>query len=194
VSETGSTLLALEDALPGLGLFLNRKGRVVYAVEYWKDGTRIQKVIGRVNKISVKKARKFAAKLLSENQITTRPVQTETEARPVQPEIIAKPARPQLRRRPRVAKHQPESAAADDRSDQQETKALDEQKSTPNNPRRLATFDEIKEMFGIPYGRRQIDRLEAEGKFPKRVRIGESRVAWVISEIEAFVEQRMARR
>jgi len=36
---------------------------------------------------------------------------------------------------------------------------------------KLLTFGELKE-HGVPLGRRQIDRLEARGRFPKRVQIG----------------------
>nr|WP_283833143.1 amidohydrolase family protein [Bradyrhizobium diazoefficiens] len=43
-------------------------------------------------------------------------------------------------------------------------------------------------------GRRHIDRLEAEGKFPRRVPIAQQRVAWVASEIDEFAESRIAKR
>jgi predicted DNA-binding transcriptional regulator AlpA len=52
----------------------------------------------------------------------------------------------------------------------------------------------LKETYNIPLGRRQIDRLEKAGKFPKRVPVGERRVAWVASEIEAHVEALLAKR
>ena len=43
----------------------------------------------------------------------------------------------------------------------------------------------------------QIGRLEGEGKFPKRMRLGigrYSRVAWIESEVEAWMEARIAER
>ncbi|MCK1306847.1 Arm DNA-binding domain-containing protein [Bradyrhizobium sp. 45] len=80
MSGIGQTLVEL-DGLPGFAVFLTRKGRMVYAVEYFEDGRRIQKLIGTVNKISFKKARKLAAKLLSENQIADQPAQTETSGK-----------------------------------------------------------------------------------------------------------------
>ena len=39
-----------------------------------------------------------------------------------------------------------------------------------------------------------IARLEAAGKFPKRVRIGENRVGWLESEIEDWIKARIAER
>lgn len=44
------------------------------------------------------------------------------------------------------------------------------------------------------HGRRQIDRQEAKGKFPRRVPIGESRVGWLETEINAHVEAQIASR
>lgn len=42
---------------------------------------------------------------------------------------------------------------------------------------KLLLFPELKD-HGVRYGRRQIDRPEKRGKFPKRVPIGDSRVGW----------------
>ncbi len=47
---------------------------------------------------------------------------------------------------------------------------------------------------GIPTGRRQLDRLEAAGKFPRRVQISPGRVGWVAEEIDAHVATAIARR
>jgi prophage regulatory protein len=55
-------------------------------------------------------------------------------------------------------------------------------------------FRELKSTHNIPYSRRHIDRLEAAGKFPKRVPVGERRVAWVASEFEAYVDSLIAKR
>jgi prophage regulatory protein len=57
----------------------------------------------------------------------------------------------------------------------------------------LLLFPELK-AHGIPLGRRQVDRLERLGKFPKRVGIGERRVGWVESEIDAHVAAAIASR
>jgi prophage regulatory protein len=55
---------------------------------------------------------------------------------------------------------------------------------------RFLSFDELKG-FGINYCRPHIWRLEREGKFPRRVPIGEARIAWVESEIVAWQQQRI---
>ena len=47
---------------------------------------------------------------------------------------------------------------------------------------------------GIPLGRRQLDRLEAAGKFPRRVRISERRVGWLAEEIDAYMAAKIANR
>jgi prophage regulatory protein len=58
---------------------------------------------------------------------------------------------------------------------------------------KLLLFPELKG-YGVRYGRRQVDRLEAAGDFPKRVPIGASRVGWVESEIVAHVDALIAGR
>jgi prophage regulatory protein len=46
----------------------------------------------------------------------------------------------------------------------------------------------------IAYSQNHLRRLEAAGKFPKRVRIGDNRVGWVRAEVEAWIEARMGAR
>ncbi len=46
----------------------------------------------------------------------------------------------------------------------------------------------------IPYSANHIRRLEKEGKFPKRVQIGASRVGWVRAEVEQWLNDRMGAR
>ena len=61
---------------------------------------------------------------------------------------------------------------------------------------RLLSFPELKE-HGVLLGRKQIDRLEAAGKFPKRVKLGEGRegrIGWVRDEIDAHVGRAIAGR
>ena len=53
----------------------------------------------------------------------------------------------------------------------------------------LIVADEIAQR--IPYSQNQLRRLEAQGSFPKRVRIGANRVAWVRAEIDDWIEARM---
>ena len=42
----------------------------------------------------------------------------------------------------------------------------------------------------VPYSRQHLARLEAAGQFPKRLRLGQCRVGWLLSEVEAWIENR----
>ncbi len=55
---------------------------------------------------------------------------------------------------------------------------------------RLIVFKDLKAR-GVLLGRRQIDRLEKAGKFPRRVPISASRVAWVAEEIDQWVTDKI---
>jgi prophage regulatory protein len=57
----------------------------------------------------------------------------------------------------------------------------------PAHAKRISLFHEL-EVLGVLYSRRHLDRLEMEGKFPKRVALGEGRVGWVTSEVVAHVD------
>lgn len=46
----------------------------------------------------------------------------------------------------------------------------------------------------VPYSASHIWRLERSGKFPQRVRLGGNRVAWLQSEVNSWVESRLAAR
>jgi prophage regulatory protein len=59
--------------------------------------------------------------------------------------------------------------------------------------RKLLSFPELRE-HGVLLGRRHVDRLEAEGKFPKRVHVSDRRVGWVVEEIDAHVAAKIANR
>ena len=60
------------------------------------------------------------------------------------------------------------------------------------NPTRLITQRELRAM--IPFTPQHILRLEKKGRFPRRVRLGENRVAWLLTEIEAWIAERTAAR
>ena len=45
-----------------------------------------------------------------------------------------------------------------------------------------------------PYSLVHIRRLEAQGKFPKRIKLGDNRIAWRRDEVEAWVDARIAER
>lgn len=42
----------------------------------------------------------------------------------------------------------------------------------------------------VPFSRAHIYRLEAKGAFPRRIRIGDARVAWIESEVENWIQQK----
>lgn len=58
----------------------------------------------------------------------------------------------------------------------------------------LVSKKELKTIFGIPYTSAHIARLEASGKFPKRVQLGPCRVVWVSEEIQKLLDERIAAR
>ena len=47
---------------------------------------------------------------------------------------------------------------------------------------------------GIRYSRPQLWRLEKAGRFPRRIRLGDNRIAWVESEIDQYLLDRIAER
>jgi prophage regulatory protein len=47
---------------------------------------------------------------------------------------------------------------------------------------------------GIRFSRAQLHRLVTAGDFPRPVKIGKNRNAWVESEIDAFIEAKIAER
>ena len=51
---------------------------------------------------------------------------------------------------------------------------------------KLCTWKELKEVYGIPYCRMHIRRLELKGRFPQRIPLGECRVAWLAHEVEQW--------
>lgn len=51
------------------------------------------------------------------------------------------------------------------------------------------TYDEVRTR--VPYSRVHLYRLEEQGDFPKRKRIGANRVAWVRAEVEQWLAERM---
>ena len=59
-------------------------------------------------------------------------------------------------------------------------------------PCRLITRAELSQI--VPYTGQHILRLERTGKFPRRIKVGANRVAWLLSEVEAWVAARVAER
>ncbi len=59
--------------------------------------------------------------------------------------------------------------------------------------KRLATRVDLKRM-GITLSNTTLLRLEARGRFPRRLRIGGTTVAWLMSEIDDWLAERAEER
>jgi prophage regulatory protein len=46
----------------------------------------------------------------------------------------------------------------------------------------------------IPYSLNHLRRLEAQGQFPRRIRIGANRIAWLRNEVEQWLADRVEAR
>jgi prophage regulatory protein len=57
---------------------------------------------------------------------------------------------------------------------------------------RLLSKKQLREM--VLYSPQHIARLEAAGKFPKRIRLGQSRVGWLEEEVRGWLNARIAER
>jgi prophage regulatory protein len=60
--------------------------------------------------------------------------------------------------------------------------------------KKVVSKKELRTVCGIPYTPQHIARLEAAGQFPKRIKLGQNRVAWILSEVEEWLDQRIAKR
>jgi prophage regulatory protein len=59
---------------------------------------------------------------------------------------------------------------------------------------RLLSFVELKTVKGIAYSKAHLHRLIKIGKFPRPIKIGENRNAWIEEEIDAHIEAKIADR
>lgn len=57
---------------------------------------------------------------------------------------------------------------------------------------KLVSKKELKTVYGVPYSFQHIARLEAAGAFPKRVKLGACRVAWLAEEVQQWIDNRVA--
>lgn len=57
---------------------------------------------------------------------------------------------------------------------------------------KLLSKKQVRELISLSFT--QIDRLEKLGKFPKRIRLGQSRVAWIADEVEKWIQDRILTR
>jgi prophage regulatory protein len=61
------------------------------------------------------------------------------------------------------------------------------------NIRRLLTYKDLRAV-GINFSREHFRRLEAAGKFPRRIYLGPQKLAWFEDEILAWIAERDAER
>ena len=54
---------------------------------------------------------------------------------------------------------------------------------------RIISKKELKRI--VPFTPQHILRLEKQGKFPKRIQVGERRVGWLLSDVETWIASRM---
>jgi len=60
--------------------------------------------------------------------------------------------------------------------------------------KQVVSKKELRTVCGIPYSPQHIARLEAAGRFPQRIRLGQNRVAWLLAEVEEWLDERIAKR
>ena len=66
---------------------------------------------------------------------------------------------------------------------------MTDQRQDPN------TFILAQELTGlVPFSPNHLRRLEAQGDFPRRIRIGANRIAWLRDEVEQWLAVRMEAR
>lgn len=61
-----------------------------------------------------------------------------------------------------------------------------------DTPRRLIFPDEVHSISR--YSAQHLRRLEAQGDFPRRIRIGANRIAWLRDEVEQWLADRLEAR
>ena len=59
--------------------------------------------------------------------------------------------------------------------------------------KRLATRDDLKR-YGINVSNQTLLRWEARGRFPRRVKIGGTTCAWIVSELDDWFQERAEER
>jgi prophage regulatory protein len=60
------------------------------------------------------------------------------------------------------------------------------------SPTHLITKAELRRM--VPYTPQHILRLEKQNKFPKRIQVGDNRVAWILAEVQSWIDARVGQR
>jgi len=57
---------------------------------------------------------------------------------------------------------------------------------------KILSYDDLRTEKGIAYSRVHLWRFERDGKFPKRVPLGQSRHGWVDNEVDDWLLAKMA--
>lgn len=65
---------------------------------------------------------------------------------------------------------------------------------TELRPSRLLSWKQLKEQFGISFSREHLWRLEAAGKFPRRLYLSPQKIAWFEDEVLAWLHDRAEER
>jgi prophage regulatory protein len=61
-------------------------------------------------------------------------------------------------------------------------------------PKRVLSFPDLKSEKGIAWSRQQVWRQVKAGKFPAPIKLGEGTAAWLETEIDAWLDERVAER
>jgi prophage regulatory protein len=61
-----------------------------------------------------------------------------------------------------------------------------------SHPKQLIDKKELTKL--VKYSPQHIARLEKAGQFPKRLKLGQNRVAWLLQEVEDWIEERVQQR
>ena len=61
-----------------------------------------------------------------------------------------------------------------------------------SHPMQLIDKKELVKL--VKYSPQHIARMEKAGQFPKRLQLGQNRVAWMMSEVEEWIEDRIKKR
>ncbi len=173
-SRRATDVLVNDDEVLGLSVFRPAARKPMYVVRYASNGELVQETIGKTTKISLKKARKIARKILDGR--------------------LALPLDRITRRQKKVKQQKKAQLPAGEIAAIQTAPAPAPYFSDGKGPRRMLFYPDLKEKRGIKYTRRHLSRLESDGKFPKRVKLGENCVAWVESEIDEYLEAIIAKR
>jgi prophage regulatory protein len=59
-----------------------------------------------------------------------------------------------------------------------------------SKPKRILRRPEVMARVGVTHS--QIDNMEKQGRFPKRIKISVKAAGWIESEIDEFIDKRIA--